>query len=240
MCKHYITKLKRDCKLKGKYDGYCGKHKKSDTVVKQVIKTSTNPIKKTNAKRKLGKAGKRSKQQQKWVREECHDLLNSFSDNDIVCFTDGACRGNPGPCGSGSVVSMGGKKYEASETLGYHTNNIGELWAIWLALKTTDENMTDDFKSSKIRIVSDSQYTIGVLSKGWAAKKNTELIGWIKSLISRINNQVSFHWVGAHSGVPDNETADQLASNAGKKVQRGIKYADITKQPSQLHFIIQK
>ena len=230
--------MKRECKLAGKYDGYCGKHKKGPVS----NTTTTNPVKKTtvkktfkkNGKRKLGKAGTRSKQQQKWVREECHKLLDSFSSNDIVCFTDGACRGNPGPCGAGCVVSFNGKKYEDSEPLGYHTNNIGELWAIWLALKTTNQNMTPEFKDSKIRIVSDSQYTIGVLSKGWNAKKNTELIGWIKALISKTHNDVSFHWVGAHSGVPDNETADQLASDAGKRVRRGVKYTDITKQPFPL------
>ena len=58
MCKFYITRLKRECKLKGKYDGFCGKHKKSsvDKVTKTIMpKKNTKPKK---AKRKLGKAGK--------------------------------------------------------------------------------------------------------------------------------------------------------------------------------------
>lgn len=241
MCKHYITKLKRECKLKGKYDGYCGKHKKSSMEnTKKVLSRVENVMSpKKVVKRKLGKAGSRSKKQEKWVREECYTLLDSFDSGDIICFTDGACRGNPGPCGAGCVVSFNGNKYEDGETLGYHTNNIGELWAIWLALKTTSQNITPEFRDSNIRIISDSQYTIGVLSKGWKAKKNVELIGWIKNLISKTHNNVSFHWVGAHSGVPNNEKADQLASDAGKKVRQGVKYVDIKKQPFDL-FSIQK
>ena len=233
MCKHYITKLKRECKLAGKYDGYCGKHKNATKPIIRKHKNTTKPI-----IRKLGKAGKRSKQQEKWVRDDCIQLLGSFEKNDIICFTDGACRGNPGPCGSGCVVSLNENNYEASEPIGYHTNNIGELWAIWLALMTIDKNITSDFKDNNIRIISDSQYTIGVLSKNWNVKKNIELVGWIKSLISRVKNNVSFHWVGAHSGVPNNELADKLASDAGKKVRKDIKYNSITKQPFQLHNIV--
>ena len=49
MCKHYITKLKRECKLNGKYDGYCGKHKKGGVVTKST-KTRATKARSTNAK----------------------------------------------------------------------------------------------------------------------------------------------------------------------------------------------
>ena len=66
-----------------------------------------------------------------------------------MCYTDGGCINNPGPCGAGAVIQFGkgGKIIERSESLGIHTNNIGELWGIWLALHTVQSNSDSKSKS---------------------------------------------------------------------------------------------
>jgi ribonuclease HI len=79
-----------------------------------------------------------------------------------IAFTDGACSGNPGPAGAGMVVVRpGGAIVEGYEFLGVATNNVAELTAILRAV----EAIPADAKS--ILVHTDSQYAIGVLSKGW-------------------------------------------------------------------------
>lgn len=125
-------------------------------------------------------------------------------DGETVVFTDGACTGNPGPAGLGVVVLGPGAQTERSEYLGRATNNIAELTAILRALEMTDGPAV---------IHTDSQYAIGVLTKGWKAKANTELIEEIRGALKSRRN-VRFVYVPGHSGVPLNERADELARRA--------------------------
>jgi ribonuclease HI len=124
----------------------------------------------------------------------------------VVAYADGACSGNPGPCGLGLVLLDGSQRTERSEYLGTGTNNIAELTAIRRALEAVapDRRMT---------IHTDSQYSIGVLSKGWKPKANQTLIAEIKSLLAH-RPRVSLHYVPGHAGVPLNERADALARDA--------------------------
>lgn len=122
----------------------------------------------------------------------------------IVAFTDGACRGNPGPAGLGVVVFSGEKRHELSEFLGRGTNNIAELTAILRAVEFATG------VDAKIRVYTDSSYSIGVLSKGWKAKANVELITDIKRAIS-LSPGVELVYIKGHAGHEWNERADQLA-----------------------------
>jgi ribonuclease HI len=125
-----------------------------------------------------------------------------------IAFTDGACSGNPGPAGSGMVVIRpGGKIIEGYEFLGTSTNNVAELTAILRAV----EAIPADAKS--ILVHTDSQYAIGVLTKGWKAKVNQELIAKTKALLAK-RPQAKIKYVPGHSGVPMNERADELAREA--------------------------
>ena len=125
--------------------------------------------------------------------------------SESVVYTDGACTGNPGPAGLGVVVlADGGRRFERSEYLGHGTNNIAELTAIKRALEMTDGPAV---------IHTDSQYAIGVLTKGWKAKANTELIAGIRDLLKQ-RRGIRFVYVRGHAGIPLNERADELARGA--------------------------
>ncbi len=123
-----------------------------------------------------------------------------------VVYTDGACTGNPGPAGIGVVVVLETERIEVSEYLGLATNNIAELTAI-------ERGIAEAAARSALVVHTDSQYAIGVLSKGWRAKANVELIDKIKQRI-RAHGKVSFVYVPGHAGVPLNERCDALARQA--------------------------
>jgi ribonuclease HI len=125
----------------------------------------------------------------------------------VIVYADGACSGNPGPAGAGIVLIEGKSRRELSEYLGEGTNNIAELMAIHLAA----ESITDADKP--VRIHTDSQYSIGVLTKGWKAKANVELIARVRAGLKRFSN-LQLIYVRGHSGVVLNERADVLAVEA--------------------------
>lgn len=121
----------------------------------------------------------------------------------IDVWTDGACTGNPGPCGFGVILRTADSYTEIGQYIGTGTNNIAELMAIGVAL----EELRDI--DGRVRIHTDSNYSIGVLSKGWKAKANVELIAWIRELVAE--RPIKFVKVKGHAGIPLNERADQLA-----------------------------
>ena len=88
----------------------------------------------------------------------------------IQLWTDGACTGNPGPAGAGVLIRHKGQEREISEFLGQGTNNIAELTAILLGLQAVDT------PEVPVQVVTDSSYSIGLLTKGWKPKANQELV----------------------------------------------------------------
>src|SRR6185369_11400278 len=93
-------------------------------------------------------------------------------------YADGACSGNPGPAGLGIVVvSPDGTRIEGYEYLGHATNNVAELTAILRAAEIVP------IEAAAV-VHTDSQYSIGVLTKGWKAKANQELIANVKSVLA--------------------------------------------------------
>ncbi len=124
--------------------------------------------------------------------------------NEVLVYTDGACSGNPGPAGTGVVMIWDDERRELSEFLGRGTNNVAELTGILRAAESTPD------KSRPLRLYTDSTYSIGVLTKGWKAKKNVELIAKIKEALAELDD-VELHYVKGHAGIPLNERADQLA-----------------------------
>lgn len=125
----------------------------------------------------------------------------------VSIWTDGACSGNPGPAGSGVVlVEPSGKIHEGYEYLGESTNNVAELTGILRALEWIPAG------AAAIVVHTDSKYAIGVLSKGWKAKANQELIARAKKLVQE--RGAHLRYVPGHDGVPLNERADELARGA--------------------------
>jgi ribonuclease HI len=125
----------------------------------------------------------------------------------IVIYADGACSGNPGPAGAGVVLIDGKQRRELSHYLGDATNNVAELTAIELAADAVAD------AGRAVRMHTDSQYAIGVLTKGWKAKANVELVARVRQKLARLRD-VELRYVPGHAGVVLNERADALAVQA--------------------------
>ena len=134
----------------------------------------------------------------------------------VEAFTDGACRGNPGPGGWGAVLRFNGHEKELYGAEPETTNNRMELTAAIEALNA----LTRD---CKVVLTTDSEYLRkGITewlqqwkSRGWktAAKKPVKNIDLWQRLEQAIaGHQVEWHWVRGHSGHAENERADQLAN----------------------------
>jgi ribonuclease HI len=135
----------------------------------------------------------------------------------VELYTDGACRGNPGPGGWGAILVYGGKEKELSGGEASTTNNRMELMAAIAGMSALRE-------PCQIVLTSDSKYLVDAINKGWLAswKRN----GWRKADKSAVLNvelwqkidslleihDVSFVWVHGHTGHPYNERCDALAT----------------------------
>jgi ribonuclease HI len=128
-------------------------------------------------------------------------------DGSIQVWTDGACTGNPGPAGLGVVILDGTERRELSEFLGEGTNNIAELMAILRGLQEVKD------RSRAVYVYTDSQYSIGLLTQPWKAKKNIELVAELRELCREFP-KLHFVKVAGHAGIPLNERVDQLAREA--------------------------
>jgi ribonuclease HI len=138
---------------------------------------------------------------------------------DVVdIYTDGACRGNPGPGGWAAVLMSGGHEREISGAEAATTNNRMELLAVINALRALKRRVS-------ARVYTDSQYVrLGITEwiAGWKARgwrtadrkpvKNQDLWEQLDALAAGHN--VEWHWVKGHSGVPGNERCDVLANMA--------------------------
>jgi len=128
---------------------------------------------------------------------------------ELLVYADGACSGNPGPAGVGVVALWDDKRRELSEYIGDATNNIAELTGVLRALQLAHE------LGKPLRLYTDSKYAMGVLTQGWKAKANKELIAEIREWLEGQPDTQLFH-VRGHQGVALNEVADELAVEAVK------------------------
>jgi ribonuclease HI len=136
----------------------------------------------------------------------------------VEIYTDGACRGNPGPGGWAAVLSMGDREKEISGAENPTTNNRMELQAVISALKALKRPV-------EARLYTDSQYVRrGILewvpqwkARGWKTAdkkpvKNQDL--WLLLEAEAARHRIEWHWVPGHAGVPGNERVDALANAA--------------------------
>ena len=158
----------------------------------------------------FGKAGTRTAEQAAMAADVARRQIDELKGRAVIAFSDGACRGNPGPAGSGAyVVLPDGRAFEAASHLGRATNNVAELSAVGLVL----DILSDAKVSPKTEVVvfSDSSYTNGVLVKGWKAKANQELIAELKARLAKWK-KLKIVWIAGHAGIDGNERADELAN----------------------------
>lgn len=133
----------------------------------------------------------------------------------IILYTDGSSRGNPGPGGYGTILTAGDHYKELSAGFRKTTNNRMELLAVIIGLEALKK------PGMQVKVVSDSKYVVDAVEKRWvfgweqknfAKKKNPDL--WKRFLKIYRQHQVTFQWVKGHAGHPMNERADQLAVEA--------------------------
>ena len=136
----------------------------------------------------------------------------------VEIFTDGACKGNPGPGGWGAVLRMGSHEKELSGAEPGTTNNRMELTAVISALAALNQ-------PCEVQLYTDSRYVIdgitgwifGWQKNGWKNSQKKPVLNadlWQALLEAKRRHKVSWHWVKGHAGHPENERADQLASDA--------------------------
>jgi len=136
----------------------------------------------------------------------------------VTIFTDGACRGNPGPGGWGAVLRYGDTEKRLKGAQALTTNNRMELMAAIEALRGLS-------RACEVDLTTDSNYVRdGITSwlprwkqNNWRNSankpvKNQDL--WEALEIEVARHQVAWHWVKGHSGHPENDLADQLANEA--------------------------
>ncbi len=134
----------------------------------------------------------------------------------VDIYTDGACKGNPGPGGWGALLRSGSHEREMFGGEPNTTNNRMELTAVIEALGALK-------RASRVRVYTDSQYVMlgitqwvaGWQARGWKTAdrkpvKNAELWQALQAACAR--HSIEWHWVRGHAGHPENERADALAN----------------------------
>jgi ribonuclease HI len=145
--------------------------------------------------------------------------------NQVQIYTDGACKGNPGPGGWGALLVIGAHEKELCGGEVNTTNNRMELMAVIQALNALK-------RPCQVVIHTDSQYVLKGITEwlaGWKAKdwktsskapvKNVDL--WQALDAARLKHHIEWRWVKGHNGHPGNERADRLA-NRGVELSNHI------------------
>jgi len=142
---------------------------------------------------------------------------------EVEIFTDGACKGNPGPGGWGALIRAGEKEKELSGGEALTTNNRMELMAAIEGLNALK-------RPCRVIVSTDSNYVKDGITKwvhgwkrnGWRTAdrkpvKNVEL--WQALLEAAARHQVEWRWIRGHNGHPENERADALACAAAEAMR---------------------
>ena len=136
----------------------------------------------------------------------------------VSIFTDGACKGNPGPGGWGAILRAGGKERELNGSEPHTTNNRMELQAAISALNALTRPCEVDLTTDSVYVRDGiSKWVHGWQKNGWKTAdkkpvKNNDL--WQALLAAARPHEVRWHWVKGHAGHAENERADTLANEA--------------------------
>ncbi len=140
----------------------------------------------------------------------------------VQIYTDGACSGNPGSGGYGTILRYGEFEKKISGGEASTTNNRMELTAVIAGLSALNQRC-------RVDLYSDSKYFIDAVEKGWAKKWRSN--GWMRTKKDKALNpdlweqilelldkhDVTLHWVKGHNGHPENEECDRMAVEQSKR-----------------------
>ena len=167
---------------------------------------------------RLGPASSRTAELNGRARTAFNTLIKRLDPLSIICYTDGAALGNPGPSGAGALIQLPSHPdIELWEALGDGTNNFGEVWAVGLVLEKLlalrAAGVARD--SRKAYICTDSSLTEGLLFKNWSTSSPSlrAVVTAVRKLLREVRATflVSPIWCPGHAGIHGNEEADRLA-----------------------------
>jgi ribonuclease HI len=136
----------------------------------------------------------------------------------VEIYTDGACRGNPGPGGWAAFLSVNGREKEIAGAEALTTNNRMELTAVIRALESLRRPVSACvFTDSQYVRRGITEWVAAWKARGWRTAdrkpvKNIDLWQRLEELAAR--HDIDWRWVPAHAGVPGNERVDRLANQA--------------------------
>jgi ribonuclease HI len=146
--------------------------------------------------------------------------------NPVVIYTDGACKGNPGPGGWGVLLRSGTTEKELFGGERLTTNNRMELMAVIQALQALKRPCAVTLNVDSLYVLKGmTEWLSGWKAKGWRTStkqpvKNVELWQALDDLVAHGGHEIEWRWVRGHNGDPGNERADELA-NRGVEVALG-------------------
>ena len=142
---------------------------------------------------------------------------------DVEIFTDGACKGNPGPGGWGALLRRGAAEKELSGSEAATTNNRMEMTAVIRALEALTSPCTVTLHTDSRYVIDGiTKWIIGWRKNGWRNSKkepvkNADL--WQELVKAAAPHKVTWQWVKGHSGHVENERVDRLASDAADRAR---------------------
>ena len=142
--------------------------------------------------------------------------MSTSTHKQLIIYTDGSSRGNPGPGGYGVVLMWGDKRKELSGGFRLTTNNRMEIMAVIVGLEALTR------PGLQVTVYSDSQYVVKAVQEGWlkkwiatdfkGGKKNKDL--WLRFHAIASRHHVTFKWVKGHASNAFNNRCDELATAA--------------------------
>jgi ribonuclease HI len=187
----------------------------------QHIEQNASPAKRDSDKSERCDARKASSMRHKLVHKNgCSfphfHIFTLMKGHQLIIYTDGAARGNPGPGGYGVILMWGEKRKEISAGYRLTTNNRMELMAVIVALELLTK------KNIPLTIYTDSQYILNAVQQKWldnwirtdfkGGKKNKDL--WLRFYKLSKDFDIKFVWVRGHADNPFNNRCDELATAA--------------------------
>ncbi|VDI56199.1 Hypothetical predicted protein [Mytilus galloprovincialis] len=186
----------------------------------------------------LGSSKTRSEEQAFQGKTIILEKIHQLKKNTTLAFTDGSCKGNPGPCGAGAAILISNSTEHVELTQPVSNRGsilLGELVAIKLVIDFLI--IPNNRKNTEsIKIFSDSQSAIGILTLNWKSDNYGKTIHDIKIGILALKSEgiiVSIEWTPGHADIQGNELADQLAKKAAQEAEKIQSIPIFTKQDIQ-------
>ncbi|MEW8545066.1 MAG: reverse transcriptase domain-containing protein, partial [Candidatus Thiodiazotropha sp.] len=164
----------------------------------------------------LGSSKNRTSVQEEMGREIIQKLVEDVSEECILCFTDGSCIPNPGPCGAGAVIYTPNEMdiHIKKPVAAHGSILLAELVAI-LSVLEHFSNIPSNIKN--LRLFSDSQTAVGIITLNWSSNSYCDVTRKINSHLQqfRANGwKIEILWTPGHTDIQGNEVADELAKEA--------------------------